>query len=108
MQIDAAGRAVEGGAGLVHPEMPVESDAEQDQVESVADRGVVVQAVLDQVGSRWIQNVKRGRRQVHTVDQLTLQHLPGTARIVRRNPAEFIEREHARARERDEPGAHAS
>ena len=64
--------------------------------------------MLGQIGRRWIRNVKRGRRQVHAVNQLMLQHLPGTSRIVRRNPAELIEREHARARERDEPGANTS
>ena len=64
--------------------------------------------MLDEIGRRWIRNVKRGRRQVHTVNQLTLQHLPGAARIVRRNPAELIQREDARARERDEPGANTS
>ena len=69
-----------GESGLVHPEMPVEPDAEQHQIESVADRGVVVRgsAAARSGASRIEERETPTRGRSTRVDQLTLQRVPGT------------------------------
>src|SRR6266446_4640756 len=82
--------------------MPVEPDSEQHQIESIADRRVIVETMLRQVRILGIQEMKGAGRQIDGTRQLMLQHVSGAPRIVRGKSPELVQREDARARERDE------
>src|SRR3954447_15412963 len=88
--------------------MTVEPDSEQHQIDSRANQGVVTRAVPREVSVLWIEKMKRGRRQIHVVEQLLLQCVSRASRVIRTEAAEFVQHEHARACERDEAGGGAA
>ena len=80
--------------------MPVQADPQKDQVEAVPDLEIVAAAVLVEIGSVRVQEMKRVRRQIDRSDQVAHDRMLRAAGIVRRQIAELVQDEHRGLRER--------
>ena len=93
MEFDPASWAVRQGAGLVHAEVAVESDAKEGEVESRADGEVEVMADLVQIGRIGVEDMEFRRRQIDMVDEMISQHVGAAAGVVGSQAAELIQGE---------------
>ena len=97
---DAPRQAVSRRARLVHADVAVRPDAEQREVDTVADGPLVHATGLVDV-AREIEAVKALGWQIDARNQKPAEHLVATARIGRVDAAELVEEEHLGTGERD-------
>src|SRR5207302_5473975 len=106
VHLHPASGAVGRRARLVQTEMTVQTDAEQREIEAVADAPVIIATNSFQVRRVGRDEVKLLVRQINVVDQETSQYVHAFAFVVGRQAAVIVEREYFRVAKRNQAALH--